>query len=107
MGKQPCRRTGSENWGRTIGPLACEVHEPVHVGAIRPQTDKDTRMHAQTAMIDNGFVYLPKEAAWDKLRAAFVSGSTRAESAITCIGSCIPTMDQIRKTIPDGLPTGV
>ena len=22
------------------------------------------RMHAQTAMIENGFVYLPKEAAW-------------------------------------------
>jgi hypothetical protein len=35
------------------------------------------------------------------------SGSTRAESAMTRIVSCIPTMDQIRKTIPDGLPTGV
>ena len=22
------------------------------------------RMHAQTAMIENGFVHLPKEAAW-------------------------------------------
>jgi predicted phage terminase large subunit-like protein len=34
------------------------------VTRYQPQTDKDIRMHAQTAMIDNGFVYLPKEAAW-------------------------------------------
>jgi hypothetical protein len=26
--------------------------------------DKIMRMHAQTAMIENGFVHLPKEAAW-------------------------------------------
>ena len=30
----------------------------------QPQTDKVMRMHAQTAMIENGFVHLPKEAAW-------------------------------------------
>ena len=30
----------------------------------QPQSDKIMRMHAQTAMIENGFVYLPKEAAW-------------------------------------------
>jgi phage terminase large subunit-like protein len=41
------------------------VAEDVHaVTRYQPQTDKDIRMHAQTAMIDNGFVYPPKEAAW-------------------------------------------
>jgi predicted phage terminase large subunit-like protein len=41
------------------------VAEGMHaVTRYQPQTDKDIRMHAQTAMIDNGFVYLPKEAAW-------------------------------------------
>ena len=28
------------------------------------QADKIIRMHAQTAMIENGFVHLPKEAGW-------------------------------------------
>jgi len=30
----------------------------------QPQSDKIMRMHAQTAMIENGFVHLPKEAGW-------------------------------------------
>jgi predicted phage terminase large subunit-like protein len=30
----------------------------------QPQWDKVMRMHAQTAMIETGFVHLPKEAAW-------------------------------------------
>jgi predicted phage terminase large subunit-like protein len=30
----------------------------------QPQGDKIMRMHAQTAMIENGFVHLPKDAAW-------------------------------------------
>ena len=30
----------------------------------QPQSDKIMRMHAQTAMIENGFVHLPKDAAW-------------------------------------------
>ena len=34
------------------------------VTRYQPQSDKIMRMHAQTAMIKNGFVYLPKEAAW-------------------------------------------
>ena len=34
------------------------------VTRYRPQSDKIMRMHAQTAMIENGFVHLPKEAAW-------------------------------------------
>jgi predicted phage terminase large subunit-like protein len=29
-----------------------------------PQSDKIMRMHAQTAMIENGFVHLPKDAGW-------------------------------------------
>jgi len=34
------------------------------VTRYRPQTDKVMRMHAQTAMIENGFVYLPDTAPW-------------------------------------------
>jgi predicted phage terminase large subunit-like protein len=30
----------------------------------QPQSDKVMRMHAQTAMIENGFVHLPKAAPW-------------------------------------------
>ena len=30
----------------------------------QPQADKIMRMHAQTAMIESGFVHLPKEAGW-------------------------------------------
>jgi predicted phage terminase large subunit-like protein len=34
------------------------------VTRYQPQSDKIMRMHAQTAMIQNGFVHLPKDAAW-------------------------------------------
>ena len=54
--------------------LAQEDWEVVRLPAIadglyavtryQPQSDKIMRMHAQTAMIENGFVHLPKEAAW-------------------------------------------
>jgi predicted phage terminase large subunit-like protein len=41
------------------------VHEGLHaVTRYQPQVDKIMRMHAQTAMIENGFVHLPKDAAW-------------------------------------------
>jgi len=41
------------------------VQEGPHaVTRYQPQSDKIMRMHAQTAMIENGFVQLPKEAAW-------------------------------------------
>ena len=41
------------------------VAEGLHaVTRYQPQSDKIMRMHAQTAMIENGFVHLPKEAAW-------------------------------------------
>jgi predicted phage terminase large subunit-like protein len=41
------------------------VAEGLHaVTRYQPQSDKIMRMHAQTAMIENGFVRLPKEAAW-------------------------------------------
>jgi hypothetical protein len=41
------------------------VHEGLHaVTCYQPQADKIMRMHAQTAMIENGFVRLPKDAAW-------------------------------------------
>src|SRR5207245_8684191 len=34
------------------------------VTRYQPQSDKVMRMHAQTAMIETGFVHLPKEAPW-------------------------------------------
>jgi predicted phage terminase large subunit-like protein len=34
------------------------------VTRYQPTTDKIMRMHAQTAMIENGFVYIPETAAW-------------------------------------------
>jgi predicted phage terminase large subunit-like protein len=34
------------------------------VKRYKPELDKVMRMHAQTAIIENGFVYLPKEAPW-------------------------------------------
>jgi hypothetical protein len=41
------------------------VAEGLHVVTrYQPQSDKIMRMHAQTAMIENGFVHLPKEAGW-------------------------------------------
>jgi predicted phage terminase large subunit-like protein len=41
------------------------IQEGLHaVTRYQPQSDKIMRIHAQTAMIENGFVHLPKEAAW-------------------------------------------
>jgi predicted phage terminase large subunit-like protein len=34
------------------------------VRAYRPKDDKIMRMHAQTATIENGFVFLPRQASW-------------------------------------------
>ena len=34
------------------------------VTRYQPQSDKVMRMRAQTAMIENGFAHLPKEAGW-------------------------------------------
>jgi phage terminase large subunit-like protein len=37
----------------------------VHVVTrYKPKSDKVMRIHAQTAMIENGFVHLAKKAAW-------------------------------------------
>ena len=41
--------------------LADGVHA---VTRYRPQSDKVMRLHAQTAMIENGFVHLPEAALW-------------------------------------------
>ena len=41
------------------------IEQGLHaVSRYQPQSDKIMRMHAQTAMTENGFVHLPKEAAW-------------------------------------------
>jgi predicted phage terminase large subunit-like protein len=34
------------------------------VARYQPTTDKIMRLHAQTAMIENGFVHIPENAAW-------------------------------------------
>jgi predicted phage terminase large subunit-like protein len=41
------------------------IADGVHaVTRYQPQSDKIMRMHAQTALIENGFVYLPDTAPW-------------------------------------------
>jgi predicted phage terminase large subunit-like protein len=41
------------------------IDEGCHaVTRYQPTTDKIMRMHAQTAMIENGFVYIPETAPW-------------------------------------------
>jgi predicted phage terminase large subunit-like protein len=41
------------------------VHEGLYaVTRYQPQTDKIMRMHAQTAMIENGFVHVPEAVPW-------------------------------------------
>ena len=46
--------------------LIQELHREgmYHLVGIKPTGDKEMRMHAQTAMIENGFVLLPAEAPW-------------------------------------------
>lgn len=34
------------------------------VAGVKPEGDKVMRMHAQTAVIENGFVHFPKDAFW-------------------------------------------
>lgn len=38
--------------------------EGLYVQGIAPEGDKVMRMHAQTALIEGGFVFLPKDAPW-------------------------------------------
>jgi len=41
------------------------VHDGMHnIKRYVPEGDKIMRLHAQTATIENGFIYLPKEAPW-------------------------------------------
>ena len=41
------------------------IHDGLHAAtAFEPEGDKIMRMHAQTALIENGFVYLPEKAPW-------------------------------------------
>jgi predicted phage terminase large subunit-like protein len=41
------------------------IAEGLHaVTRYRPQSDKIMRLHAQTAMIENGFVHVPEKAPW-------------------------------------------
>ena len=52
---------------RDLSGLVSRIQELIEQGLhavtrYRPQADKIMRMHAQSAMIENGFVHLPKEA---------------------------------------------
>ncbi len=41
------------------------IEEGIHaIARFKPEYDKVMRLHAQTATIENGFVYLPVEAPW-------------------------------------------
>jgi predicted phage terminase large subunit-like protein len=40
------------------------IAEGLHAVTRYPQSDKVMRLHAQTAMIENGFGHLPKQAPW-------------------------------------------
>lgn len=40
------------------------INDGLNVTRYKPEGDKVMRMHAQTAKIENGFVYLPTEAPW-------------------------------------------
>jgi hypothetical protein len=41
------------------------IEEGIHaVKRFKPEYDKVMRLHAQTATIENGFVYLPQDAHW-------------------------------------------
>jgi hypothetical protein len=67
-------RSGSTqcSWKRIAGSLKGklliargEFADGLHaVTRYQPRQDKVMRMHAQTAMIENGFVHLPKTAPW-------------------------------------------
>ena len=79
------------------------------VTRYQPQSDKIMRMHAQTAMIENGFVHLPKEAGRlaeypheltvfpkgkhddqvDQMQRCSTGSSVAARSHRTGRGSCI------------------
>jgi predicted phage terminase large subunit-like protein len=41
------------------------IHDGCHgVSRYQPTIDKITRLHSQTAMIENGFVHIPETAPW-------------------------------------------
>jgi predicted phage terminase large subunit-like protein len=53
------------------------------VARYQPQTDKVMRMHGQTAMIENGFVYLPDVAPWSSRTASMTTRTTLPRSCST------------------------
>src|SRR5215472_1910899 len=57
------------SWSRAKASGTQLIQEPMAEGLhavtrYQPQSDKVMRMHAQTAMIENGFVHLPSSAPW-------------------------------------------
>ena len=63
------------------------IQEPIREGLYavtryQPQSDKVMRMHAQTAMIENGFVRVPDSAPW---LASHLQGLTVSPTASTAI----------------------
>ena len=54
-----------ENHGSGSALIQDFKHEGLYaVLGIKPEGDKVMRLHAQSATIENGFVYVPKQAPW-------------------------------------------
>ena len=70
----------------------------------QPQSDKVMRMHAQTAMIENGFVHLPKEAAWlaEYLHELTVFPKGKHDDQVD---STAQLLDWFKRAGGDGAPT--
>jgi predicted phage terminase large subunit-like protein len=71
------------------------------VTRYQPQSDKIMRMHAQTAMIENGFAHRPKEAAWlaEYLRELTASprsptGGRSADAAAAAVIDAVPPLSR-------------
>ena len=80
------------------------IEQGLHaVTRYQPQTDKIMRMHAQTAVIENGFVYLPKEAGVARRIPARADGLPKgqADDQVDSTGAR-PATRPARAVIGDG-----
>jgi len=81
------------------------IEQGLHaVTRYQPQSDKVMRMHAQTAMIENGFVHLPKEAAWlaEYLHELTVFPKGKHDDQVD---STAQLLDWFKRAGGDGAPT--
>ena len=65
MGQSPFALARGQNFERMLFKKDGErLREELVRKGVVPDGDKVMRMHAQTAMIENGFVFLPETAPW-------------------------------------------